>query len=230
MKQRLRRHFICVPIAHDSAPPRLKALFRMTGGNVLPFLIYLTPTGVPIHGTNGFRTKEQLLGDLDRVLQSKLIAVSKKGEQQLTEQVAILEKALADKNYKEVQKALKAIQKVRGYSPIKDQAYDLLDTAQAPERKKIQEAVELARGDEYKKAAELLMAVAKESAGLPVAETARSALEALKLLAEQHQLVTRRKGSWRRQALQRLSRIVRKYGDSPFAPLAYERMQQLRQY
>jgi hypothetical protein len=117
----------------------------------------------------------------------------------------------------------------RGYNETKDKAHDLMDKVQADGIKQLRDAVMHADKDEYDKAGKLAVQVAKEFAGLPVADEAREHQAALKLLEAVHQMSVDKKGNWRQIAAQRLSTLLNKHGDTPYATMARQRLQDLRQ-
>ena len=82
--------------------------------------------------------------------------------------------------------------------------------------------------NEYSKAREALRGIAKEYAGLPIAEQTKDQLAAIKLLETAQQTVTGKKGQWQALAVQQLTQVVAQYGDTPFATLAVKRNKELQ--
>src|SRR5262249_20112892 len=122
-----------------------------------------------------------------------------------------------------------AIVRLRGYSEAKDKAHELMDKAQADGIKKLRDAVMHAGKDEYDEAGKLAVQVAKEFAGLPIADEARDHQAALKLLEAAHQLSVDKKGNSTQVVSQRLNTLLSKHGDTPYATMARQRLQDLRQ-
>src|SRR5262249_46482988 len=160
---------------------------------------------------------------------NKAVTLPKAREADLTRQLETLEKALDANNRKQANTAFQAIVRMRGYSESKDKAHDLMDAAQAEGIKQLRDAVAHARKDEYDDASKLAAHVAKNLAGLPIADEAKEHQAALKLLEAAHQVSAEKKGNWKQTAVQRLSTLLSKHGDTPYAMLAQLRLQELRQ-
>ena len=223
----IRRHFIAVSVDVKDAPEAISALFRRTGGEVMPFLLYLTDRGQYVHGTSGPRTAEDVRGDLGKVLAAKGLAMPKAREAPLGKQVEALAEALEGHHYTKASAIFSAITRARGYSPVKDEAYDKMDVVQAGGIKKLDSAVDLAQDDRYAEAREALTGVPKEFSGLPVATEAKGHLAALKVLESAWQLSQDKKRGWKTTAFQRLGRVIRQYADTPYASLAAKRQAEL---
>ena len=224
----LKRHFVALVVEIDNAPKELQPLFNKIDGKTLPFLLCLTDRGQFLHGTSGPRNPEQLVADLTKTLADKAVALPKAREADLSKQLEALEKALDANNRKQAATAFQAIVRFRGYNAAKDKAHDLMDAAQAEGVKQLRDALAHGRKDEYDDAAKLVSQVAKDFAGLPIADEAREHQAALKLLEAAHQLSTDKKGNWKQTAAQRLNTLLSKHGDTPYATLAHLRLQELR--
>src|SRR5262249_3992249 len=157
-----------------------------------------------LHGTSGARNPEQLGADLAKVLANKAVALPKAREADLTKQLVALEKALDANNRKQANTTFQAILRLRGYNAAKDKTHDLMDAAQAEGVKQLCEAVAHTRKDEYDHAGKLAADVAKDFAGLPIADEAKEHQAALKLLEAAHQLSADKKGNWKQTVTQRL--------------------------
>jgi hypothetical protein len=228
ISQMINRHFIPYVVDVDNTPPALRALYGKVPGQTLPFILFVTDKGEFIQASSGVRTPEQFRGDLEKVLENKAFLLPKKSEPELAKQTDVLAKLLDDKSYSKLPTTLVAIGKLKGYHALKDKIYDLLDTAQAEAAKKVNEAVELAEQNEYSKAREALRGIAKEYAGLPIADQIKDQLAALKLLETAQQTVTGKKGQWKALAVQQLTQVVALYGDTPLATLAVKRNKELQ--
>src|SRR5262249_18293460 len=72
------RYFVPVVLDVEKADPKQNnVLFPRDklGGNTLPFISFFSDKGVFIKGTNGPRTKEQILDDVKKLLADKAFAV-----------------------------------------------------------------------------------------------------------------------------------------------------------
>jgi hypothetical protein len=228
VSQLLKRHFVALAVDIDNAPKEIQPLFGKIEGKTLPFLLCVTDRGQFLHGTSGARDPEQLVTDLTKALANKAVALPKSREADLGKQLEALQKALDANNRKQANTAFQAILRLRGYNEAKDKAHDLMDATQAEGVKQLRDAVGHARKDEYDDAGKLASQVAQEFAGLPVAEEAKEHLAALKLLETAHQLSADKKGNWKQTATQRLNTLLSKHGDTPYATLAQQRLQELR--
>lgn len=227
VSQTAKRYFISIAVDVDNPPPAVRDLFSKVSGNTLPFIMFVSDSGQFIQGSSGYRSPTEFHDDLEKVLKSKGMALPVKSEGELTKQTDVLAKALEGKSYAKATPALTAINKLKGYSPLKDKVFDLLDSAQEEATKKVAESVELATQDKYTEARGVLTGVAKEYAGLPIADQVKDQLAALKLLESASQTITGKKGMWKQAAVQQLGQVVAKYGDTPFANLAVKRMREL---
>jgi thioredoxin-related protein len=225
--QMINRHFIPLVIDVDNAPAPIQELFAKVKGETLPFIMFVSDKGEFVQGSSGYRSPEQFRGDMEKTLGNNVFLLPKKNEAELTKQTDALAKLLEAKSYGKAAPTLFAISKFKGYSPLKDKVYDLLDAAQADATKKVIAAVKLAEENDYSKAREALSGVSKEYAGLPVADQVKDQLAALKLLETAHQVVMTKKGQWKMTATQQLTLVVDKYGDTPFATLAVKRRKDL---
>jgi uncharacterized protein YyaL (SSP411 family) len=223
----MNRHFIPFVVDVDNAPPEITGLYDKVKGMTLPFIMFVTEKGEFVQGSSGFRAAEELRGDMVKVLGNKAFILSKKNEAELTKQTESLAKLLEARSYSKASASLAVINKIKGYSSSKDKAYDLLDAAQADAAKKVTEAVKFAEEDEYAKARESLSGIAKEYAGLPIADQVKDELAAIKLLETAHQNATAKKGPGKMTAAQQLTTVIDKYGDTPFAALALKRKKEL---
>jgi hypothetical protein len=226
--QLLRRHFVAVAVDIDHAPGEVRPLFNQIQGRTLPFLVHITDRGQFVHGTSGGRNPDQFAADLNKVLADKAVALPKAREAALAKQVEALEKALDANNRKQAATAFQAILRTRGYSELKDKAHDLMDAAQSEGVKQLRDALGHARKAEYDNAGKLAAGVAKDFAGLPIADEAKEHQAALKLLEAAHQLSTDKKGNWKQAAAQRLGTLLSKHGDTPYAALAQQRLRELQ--
>jgi hypothetical protein len=223
----LHRHFVAVAFDIGRVPPPVNALFPRTGGKAMPFIVVMNPRGQYLAGTSGFRNAQQLAADLEKVLGDRTLALPKAREAELTKQVAALEKALAEKKYKQATTAFQAVARARGYSALKDKAHDLLDEAQKDAAKQRDRAVALARQDEYAEAGKLLADMARSVADLPIAAEAREHQSALKLLQAAHKITTDKKGVWKQSAMRQLTLVLTRHPDTPYASLAFQRRKEL---
>jgi hypothetical protein len=228
VSQLLKRHFVALVVDIDNPPKEIQPLLGKIEGKILPFLLCVTDRGQFLQGTSGGRSPEQLVADLAKVLANKAVTLPKAREADLTKQLEALEKALDANNRKQATTAFQAILRLRGYNEAKDKAHDLMDVAQAEGIKQLRDAVVHAGKDEYDQAGKLAAHVAKEFAGLPIAEEAREHQAVLKLLEAAHQLSADKKGNWKQTAAQRLNTLLSKHGDTPYAMLAQQRLQELR--
>jgi hypothetical protein len=229
VSQLLKRHFVALAVDIDNTPKEIQPLLSKVEGKTLPFLLCITDRGQFLHGTSGARNPEQLGADLAKVLANKAVALPKAREADLTKQLVALEKALEANNRKQANTTFQAILRLRGYNEAKDKAHDLMDAAQVEGVKQLREAVARTRKDEYDDAGKLAADVAKDFAGLPIADEAKEHQAALKLLEAAHQLSMDKKGNWKQTATQRLNTLLSKHGDTPYATLAQQRLQELRQ-
>ena len=227
VSQIIKRHFVAVAFDANTAPAEIKAAFARTGGERLPYVLYLNDKGQLIHGTSGGKSPEDLYADLDKVLNDKSMALSKKGESDLAKLVDTLAKQLEEKKLKEAVATFNNIQKFRGYSATKDKAHDLMDKAQDDGLKALDQALAYAARDDYDKGKELLEKVPKDFAGLPVADQAKEHLNALKSLENASLPMKEKKGNWQQTALQRLVNVIRAYPETPYASLANQRQREL---
>ena len=228
VSQLLKRHFVSLVVDIDNAPRELQPHFNKIEGKTLPFLLCVTDKGQFLQGTSGPRNAEQLVADLTKTLGNKAVALPKAREADLTKQLETLEKALDANNRKQSNTAFQAILRQRGYSQAKDKAHDLMDAAQAEAIKQLRDAVAHAGKDEYDDAGKLAAQVVKDFGGLPIADEAKEHQAALKLLEAAHQLSADKKGNWKQTAAQRLNTLLSKHGDTPYATLAQQRLQDLR--
>ncbi len=225
--QILKRHFVSVALDVDNAPPEARALFTQTGDNQLPYVVIINDRGQYLSGSSGGPSVSELKGDLEKALEHKTMAVPKTRESELTRQVEALQKAVDAKNHKEAMSVLAAINRIRGYHAQKDKAHEIMDKAQEEGLKKLTEAFEAARRNEYAQAKTALESLPKDFAGLPVAEEAKEHLAAVKLLEGVHKLTTDKKGAWKALAVQRLAQVLGKHNDTPYASLALQRKEEL---
>jgi hypothetical protein len=223
----IKRHFVAVALDANAAPAEVKAAFTRTGGERLPFILYVNDKGQFLHGTNGGKSAEDLRADLDKVLGDKSFALPKNAETELTKLTDTLEKQLEEKNTKDAIKTFANIQKIRGYSATKDRAFDLMDKAQEDGLKAVDQALAYVTSDDYAKAKEVLENVPKDFAGLPVADQAKEHLLAVKALENAYLPTKEKKGNWRQIAVQRLALVVRNHAETPYANLAQQRQQEL---
>jgi hypothetical protein len=228
VSQILKRHFVALVVDIDNAPREIQPLLGKIEGKTLPFLLCVTDRGQFLHGTSGPRNPEQLGADLANTLANKAVVLPKAREADLAKQLGALEKALDANNRKQATTAFQAILRLRGYSGAKDKAHDLMDAAQAEGIKQLRDAVAHAGKDEYDDAGKLAAQVAKDFSGLPIADEAKEHQAALKLLEAAHQLSADKKGNWKQTAAQRLNTLLSKHGDTPYATLAQQRLQDLR--
>lgn len=226
VSQMIKRNFVPYAVDANAAPPEVQALFAK-GGGAIPMIFYLNDKGQFVKSTNGFRSPEQILSDMEAALTDKTVSVPKTKEAELNKQLAILEKALGAKNNKQATTAYSAMKKIKGYSSLKEKAFELIETAQAEGSAKTKEAVALAAKDQYSEAREILIAVGKEFAGLPIADEVKDDLAALKLLESASKTISDKKGSWKSMAVSQLAQIANKYGETPFGELAAKRRSEL---
>jgi hypothetical protein len=224
----LKRRFVAVVVDIDHPPREVRAMLNKVEGKTLPFLLYITDRGQFLRGTSGGRTPMQLAEDLEQVLADKSFALTKARAAEAAKQVQGLEKALDAKNYKQASTAFQAALRVCGYGAVKDKAHDLMDAAQADGNNQLADAMNHAKKDEFAEAQKLASAVAKDFAGLPVADEAKQHQAALKLLEAAHRITTDKKGNWKPAALQRLNTLLAKYPDTPYAGLALRRRAELQ--
>src|SRR5262249_32349445 len=170
VSQLLKRHFVSLVVDIDNAPKEIQPLLGKIEGKTLPFLLCITDRGQFLHGTSGARNAEQLATDLEKALANKAVALPKAREADLAKQLEALEKALDANTRKQANTTFQAIVRLRGYSEAKDKAHDLMDRAQADGIKQLRDAVMHAGKDEYDEAGKLAVQVAKEFAGLPIAD------------------------------------------------------------
>ncbi len=217
----INRHFIPVVVDSGKAPPELKELFKKVEGKAPPLLLFITDRGQFLAGTSGQRDPKKFRGDLDEVM-TKLPAVPKNKESELTKQVAALEKAIDAKDYKKALTTYQAIQQIHGYHILKDRASDLLDKSQEEGASVLRKAYELTRKNDYAGARDVLKEFpSKAMAGLPVAAEAKDHQAAFKLLDAAFQTITDKKGAtWKLLGAQQLDAILAKYPDTPYATLA----------
>ena len=216
----LNRHFIPVVVDIDKPPPELIPLLQKVDGQTLPFLLCVSDRGQYMSGTSGRRDAAQLKGDLDKTLQDKQFALTKAGEAELTKQVAALEKVLDDKAYAKVPPIWQAIGRVRGYGPLKEKAYDLLDAAQEEAKKELLEALKESIGKDFAAAKKRATAVSKAYAGLPIADEAKQHAAALTLMEPVTKLLADKKGNYKAAATQQLDLLLKLHGDTPYASIS----------
>lgn len=227
ISQILKRHFVSVALDVDNAPPEARAIFQQIGGNTLPYVAVLSDRGLYINGSSGGASVLELKSDLEKALEHKAVATPKTREPELNKQLEALQKALDDKKPKEAMNVLAAINRIRGYHALKDKVHDALDKAQEDGLKKLTEAYEAARRNEYAGAKTALEGIPKDFAGLPVAEEANQHLGAVKMLEAIHKITSDKKGAWKQAAVQRLGQLLAKYGDTPYANLAVQQQEEL---
>jgi hypothetical protein len=223
----IRRHFIAVALDANAAPAEIRAAFARTGGNRFPFLLYVNDKGQYLAGSNGGRSAEDVRADLEKALSDKSLAVPKNRESELGKLVEELEKHLEAKKPKEATAVFNKLLAVRGYSPLKDKAWDLMDKAQEEGLKSLDEALSYTSRDDYAKAQAILEKTAKELADYPVAKQAQEHLPAVKALQGAHQIMKDKKGNWMLSAAQRLAQVVKNHSETPYASLALQRQNEL---
>jgi hypothetical protein len=228
VSQLLKRHFVALAVDIDNPPKELQSHFSKIEGKTLPFLLCVTDRCQFLHGSSGARNAEQLAADLTKTLANKAVALPKAREAELAKQLEALEKALDAHDRKKATTAFQAILRLRGYNEAKDKAHDVMDAAQAEGSKELRDAFARARKDEYDDAGKLAAHVVSEFAGLPIADEAKEHQAALKLLEAAYHQGADKKGSWKQTAAQRLNALLSKYGDTPYASLAQQRLQELR--
>lgn len=226
--QTLNRNFVAVYVDYQKGlPNQLGQALAKLENRTLPIVLYLTDTGEFVAGTSGNKTPAELMADVGAALKHPGLAMSKEDEAELAKQVKALEKAVAARNFPQVGEILGTIRNLKGHSPLKLKAYDLIDAAQAKAVPQIRLAVGQAEAHQYATASKLLAALAKQYAGLPVADEIKGYDEAVKLLESAAQIVRARKGSWKDDAAARLNQLLEQYPDSPFAPVARKRLAEL---
>lgn len=217
----LGRHFVSVAVDKAKSPPELQEVFKRVEGEKLPLLVFLSDKGQYLLGISGPREPKKFQADLEEVLKSKQLALSKKGEADLTKHVAALQKALDAKDYKKAVAAFHSIEQVHGYSAEKDRAYDLMDKAQEDGANVLRKAFDLARKTDMNGAKGALADFpTKAMAGLPIAAEAKEHQAAFKLLDAATQTMTAKKvPNWKLLTLQQLEVLLGRYADTPYASL-----------
>jgi hypothetical protein len=226
----INRYYIPVVINCEKADIKDQiALFprEKLGGTMLPFISFLNEKGGFIQGSSGPRDKEQLLADIKKVLNDKTNSVAPLIEGGLVKQVDLLQKALEAKNFKQAGPLYLAIVKVKGFSPSKDKAYDLMDEVQFDAVRLLKEAVALADMNQFGDARKLIADIPKEFAGLPVVNEMKEHQESLMLLEAAYKTTEEKKGLWQQTALGKINTVLTKYPDGAYSAVAMKRKTEL---
>lgn len=224
--QFVNRYYVPVSVDFAKQPLDLKATI-LKAGKTPPMIILMGSGGQYITGLAGYKKPNEVEPELMKVLEDKAFALPKSREAEMDKNVKELEKLLGDKAWPKAAAEFKSILAVRGYSPLKDQAYDLLDKAQLEGTQELKTAYDHARQDEYAEAKKSIDKVLKDYAGAPIADQAKDHLAAVKLLETAHQYATDTKVPRKNDALRQLESVSIRYADTPYGGLATARKKDL---
>ena len=222
----INHYFIPVVVDAGTAPADIKALLAKTGGKTEPYLLILDSRSQFIDGASGYKKPNEVEEKILKVLTEKY-AISKTQEETIGKQVEELKKLFEGKDYAKAMTLYRSITGVKGYSVKKDEAYEALDLAQSEISTKLKDALDHAKKSEFvdgKKDLEFVLKT-KEYQGLPLADSAKSHLAALKLYESAANLAA--KDATKAQAVGPLDTLLRTYADTPYSQLATQKKKEL---
>jgi hypothetical protein len=223
--QLLNRYFIPVAVDFQKPPAELKGYIEKSGKKGAPVILVMSERGQISSTFSGVWQAKSLKDALMELLQDKF-ALPKSKETELTKQIDLLKKALEQpKTWANATKTFRTIQQSPGYTPLKDQAYDLIDRAQAGGRKEADEAYNHVRQNEFAEAKTLLEKVAKTYTGLPLGDEAKDQLAAVKIMEAAETLAKDPKR--KADAVRQFDTVLAKHFDTPYAALALARKKEL---
>jgi hypothetical protein len=225
--QFLNRHFVPVGVDFPYAEAQLRPIL-LRAGKTPPVIVILNDQGQYLVGLSGYKKPNEVETELIKVLENKANAVPKGKEAELTKQVEMLEKALADKAWAKATPVFRTIIGVKGYHSLKDKAYDLMDMAQSDGNQALKDAYNHTRQDEYAEAKKSLEKVIKDYAGAPVADRAKDHLAAVGIMENVHKITGDPKVNRKGEAARLLDTVLNKHSDSPYAALAISQKKELQ--
>jgi hypothetical protein len=223
LSQFLNRYFIPVSIDATKPPPELKAYFVKT----TPVILFISERGQYLSGMAGYKKTNEIEEEVLKILQDKAYVIPKNRETELEKQVDALKAALDDKAWAKAVPIYKTIMAVRGYGPIKEKAFELMDAAQADATKEVRNAYATTRKGDYAEARKALETVIKDYAGAPVADVAKEHLGALKNIEVAEKLAADTKVNRKGEAVRYYDQILLRYLETPYAALAQNRKKDL---
>jgi len=226
VSQFINRYFVPVSVDFAKQPFDLKGTI-LKAGKTPPLIVLMGDRGQYLTGLSGYKKPNEVEAEMMKVLEDRLFAMPKSREPEMDKNVKELEKLLTDKSWPKAAAAFRGILQVRGYSPLKDQAYELLDKAQLDATAELKTALDHARQDQYDDARKALDKVLKDYAGAPVADQAKEHLAAVKLLETAHQYASDPKVPRKNDALRQLETVLYRYADTPYAGVASARKKEM---
>jgi hypothetical protein len=225
ISQFLNRYFVPVSLDFTKQPAEMTKLIGQAG-KAPPIILLLNEKGQYLQGLSGFKKPNEIEGELIKVLEEKY-GVPKAKDAEIEKKLELLAKAVEDKAWAKAKPLFNEIVAIRGYSAMKDKAYEVMDAAQADGNAQVKEAYGSVRKDDYAEAKKGLEKVIKDFSGAPVADQAKEHLAAVKVMEFAHQCATDAKVNRKAEAVRQLDGVLGKYGDTPYAGLAQSRKKDL---
>jgi hypothetical protein len=226
VSQLINHYFVPVAFELEKVPKEVRPNTQKAS-KFLPVVVIMNDRGAYITGFGGLIKPNEVEDALLKVLQDKAYTIPKTSEATMAKQLEALDKALDDKAYSKATPIFQNIVKTKGYSELKDKAYEKMDSAQSEATQELTEAYSSVRQDDYPEAKKAIEKVMKGYIGLPVAEQAKEQLAAVKLLESAYQLSSDPKVPRKADAMQKLDLLLRTYIDTPYASLAQFRKKEL---
>ncbi|OAI54338.1 hypothetical protein AYO44_03455 [Planctomycetaceae bacterium SCGC AG-212-F19] len=224
--QYLNRYFIPVTVDFANPPADLKPALQKAG-KTPPLILFLNERGTYIDSMSGYKKPNEVEAKLIEVLTDKAFVMTKAKEMEVEKLIEALDKEATAKDWTKAVPIFRNILGARGYSPLKDKAYDIMETAQGSSKGDLKSAYDSVRQDQYGEAKKTLEKLTKDWAGAPVADTAKTHLAAVKLLESAHLYASDAKVPRKADAIRQLDLVLRDHGDTPYGNLAFYRKKEL---
>jgi hypothetical protein len=227
VRRLLRRDFVCVSIDRDALPPQYDRFIKSKSISTVPVSLFLTPYGDVVVVRQDDPGPADVLPILKKVLTDPRFSMAKNKETEVNHQVELLAEALKAKDGKGIQAAWNSIQKTPGLCPSKMKAGDLLDEAEEPARKKIDEAAKLVREEKYSLARIALEEANQAGGSLPIESEIKQTLETVPLLESATNIEGAKGDKWKQKAANEYQHILQKYPDTVLATWTQIRLRNL---
>lgn len=227
VKRLLRRYFICVSIDRDAIPKEYDRYIKSKSISTVPVSLFLTPYGDVIAIRQDDPGPDDVVPILKKVLADPRFSMAKIKEKEVIYQVELLSDALKAKDTKAIQAAWNVIQRTPGFCPSKAKACDMMDEAEEPGRRKIDEAARLVREEKFSLARVALEEADKAGGYLPVAAEIKQTLDTVPLLEAATNFEKIKSDRWKQKAASEYQQILQKYPDTVLATWTQIRLRSL---
>lgn len=227
LQKQLRRHCICFVVDYHQLPKDLAQILSTKGYTdaQCPIHLLLTPQKEVLGWHTQCVAADILANRILQVITDKRMRMSPAQEKEINKLVPVLQTALNDRDAKKIQATWTAILRIPGCGEARNKAWDVLDAAEAPARKKLLEAARFMREQKNPQAHLALDEARQMATALPIAAEIDQTHSALKWLDQAQEAERQAKTvKQKQQSLQLYQQLVSKYPETTVATLAYQKL------